>query len=107
MKFLSGWAVSVPGGCAVRFGVTCVAGLSGFYLGALRPLRMDSGDARFFSRNMERSSRVVSDCRRNEPENEANLARMKKDKGFGIMFHVKQFLFLPVIHVKRSCFSVR
>ena len=27
--------------------------------------------------------------------------------GLEVMFHVKQFLFLPVFHVERSCYSVR
>ena len=31
----------------------------------------------------------------------------RKTRGLGVMFHVKQFLFLPVFHGKQSCFSVR
>ncbi len=31
----------------------------------------------------------------------------RKSMGLGVMFHVKQFLFLPVFHGKQSCFSVR
>ncbi len=31
----------------------------------------------------------------------------RKSMGLEVMFHVKQFLFLPVFHVEQSCFSVR
>ena len=31
----------------------------------------------------------------------------RKTMGLAVMFHVKQFLFLPVFHVEKSCFSVR
>ena len=50
------------GGCAGRDGELCGTGV--FWMGALRPLRWDSGDAPSFSRGMGRSSRVGSDSSR-------------------------------------------
>ena len=104
-------------------------GICVFYMGALR---WDGRDARYCIENRFFLFARFCRFRRDEPENEVNLARSlflklkhAQDKSCGLaaviqarmergqsaeedaMFHVKQFLFLPVLHVKQSCFSVR